>query len=112
MVLKNGNTSGLTGGRLNTICSFVRYDRKTRLGEASKAVAVLPRSSDSGAFSAPGDSGAAVVDGKGRVCGILAGGDGASDMLDVAFVTSIQFLLARLREHGFKANIFPTPVDL
>ncbi|TFY52100.1 hypothetical protein EVJ58_g10202 [Rhodofomes roseus] len=108
MVLKNGNTSGLTVGCLNNVRSVVRHYFKDQPGVASKEVAVLPRTSKSGAFSAPGDSGSAVVDGKGRVCGILTGGDGATDVSDVTFVTSINFLLKRLAENDVKANIFPT----
>ena len=111
MVLKNGNTSGLTVGRLNNIRSFVRHYFKGEPGETSKEVAVLPRSSESGAFSATGDSGSVVVDGKGRVCGMLIGGDGATDVSDVAFVTSISFLLKRLREQGINANIFHKAAD-
>ncbi|OIW22228.1 hypothetical protein CONLIGDRAFT_687744 [Coniochaeta ligniaria NRRL 30616] len=84
MVHKNGNTSCLTVGRLNDIRSF------------------------SGAFSAPGDSRSAVVDGKRRVCGILTGGDEATDVSDITVVTSINFILKRLGEHGIKANILPT----
>ena len=112
MVPKNGNTSGLTVGRLNSIRSFVRHYFKGQPSETSREVAVLPRSSKSGAFSAPGDSGSVVVDGKGRVCGMLTGGDGATDVSDVAFVTSIRFLLKRFREQGIEANIFPKAADL
>ncbi|KAF7795267.1 hypothetical protein EIP86_006420, partial [Pleurotus ostreatoroseus] len=61
MVLKNGNTTGLTVGRLNTIRSFVRRDWKGQSSEQSKEIAVLPRaelprSSEPGVFSEPGDS--------------------------------------------------------
>ncbi|KAI0950654.1 hypothetical protein AcW1_007905 [Taiwanofungus camphoratus] len=113
MVIKNGNTSGLTVGRLNDIRSFVRRYFKGQDGTMSKEVAVLPRTSKSGAFSAPGDSGSVVVDGKGRVCGILTGGDSATDMSDITFVTPATFIVARLRsEHGIKANIFPTAANL
>ncbi|KAH8119864.1 hypothetical protein DFH11DRAFT_1556979 [Phellopilus nigrolimitatus] len=112
MVLKNGNTSGLTVGRLNNVRSVVRHYFEGQPGVASKEVAVLPRTSKSGAFSAPGDSGSVVVDGKGRVCGILTGGDGATDVSDVTFVTSINFLLKRLAENGVKANIFPKQANL
>ncbi|KAI0732066.1 hypothetical protein C8Q72DRAFT_775196 [Fomitopsis betulina] len=112
MVLKNGNTSGLTVGRLNNVCSVVRHYFKDQPGMASKEVAILPRTSKSGAFSAPGDSGSAVVDGKGRVCGILTSGNGATDMSDVTFVTSINFLLKRLADYGIKANIFPMQANL
>lgn len=113
MVIKNGNTSGLTVGRLNDIRSVVRRYFKGQDGTMSKEVAVLPRTSKSRAFSAPGDSGSVVVDGKGRVCGILTGGDGATDVSDITFITPINFILARLRsEYGINANIFPTVANL
>ena len=67
LVLKNGNTSGLTVGRLNSIRSFVRHYFKGQFGETSKEVAVLPRSSESGAFSASGDSGSVVEIGRAHV---------------------------------------------
>ena len=112
MVLKNGNTSVLTVGRLNTIRSFVRWYWKGEPGETSKEISVLPRTSKSGAFSEPGDSGSVVVDGKGRVCGILTGGDGNGEVSDITFVTSINFLLRRLQEFGIEANILPTSANL
>ncbi|KAF8155668.1 hypothetical protein B0H34DRAFT_675818 [Crassisporium funariophilum] len=122
MVMKNGNTSKLTVGRLNTIRSFVRYYFDGKPGEMSKEIAVLPRRSKPGSlcingqkpgpFSAPGDSGSVVVDGVGRICGILTGGDGATDEFDCTFLTSINFLVDRLNEHGFRPNFFPLPADL
>ncbi|QRV99785.1 hypothetical protein RhiJN_27804 [Ceratobasidium sp. AG-Ba] len=112
MVLKNGNTTNLTVGRLNTIRAFTCTYFKGEPGKMSKEIAVLPRTSKSGPFSGKGDSGSMVVDGKGRVCGILTGGDGTTDVSDCTFVTSINFLIKRLEFHGIRANIFPTPADL
>ena len=62
----------------------------------SKEVCVLPRNSKPGPFSAHGDSGSAVIDGIGRVCGIITGGDGAADVSDCTFVTSINFFARAL----------------
>ncbi|KDQ52060.1 hypothetical protein JAAARDRAFT_139278 [Jaapia argillacea MUCL 33604] len=112
MVLKNGNTSKLTIGRLNTICAFVREYINGVAGEMSKEVSVLPRDSTSGPFSAPGDSGSVVIDTVGRICGIITGGDGAADDFDCTFITSINFLVKRLAVFGIEANIFPLPTDL
>ncbi|KAG7087717.1 hypothetical protein E1B28_013663 [Marasmius oreades] len=112
MVLKNGATSNLTVGRLNTIRAFTREYSKNKPGEMSKEVGVLPRNSRSGPFSKPGDSGSVVVDGKGRVCGILTGRDGVTEDSDCIFVTSINFIIKRLADFGIKANIFPLPADL
>ncbi|KAG8968959.1 hypothetical protein FRB90_010782, partial [Tulasnella sp. 427] len=79
MVIKRGSTSGLTVGRLNSIRSVMRYYFKGKPGQSSREVAVLPRNSKSGAFSEPGDSGSVVIDGKGRVAGILTGGSGTTE---------------------------------
>ena len=112
MVLKNGNTTGLTVGRLNTIRAFTRTYFKNEPGKMAKGIAVLPRTSKSSPFSEKGDSGSVVVDGKGRVCGILTGGDGATDVSDCTFVTSINFIVKRLRAHGIQANIFPMSTNI
>ena len=112
MVLKNGNTSNITVGRLNTIRAFTREYFKGKPGKTSKEMSVLPRNSKSGQFTYRGDPGSVVVDGKGRVCGILTGGDGATEVSDVTFVTSINFLIKRLADYGFNANILFKYSDL
>ncbi|KAH9947232.1 hypothetical protein B0H21DRAFT_821995 [Amylocystis lapponica] len=112
MVLKNGKTSKLTVGRLNTIRAFVREHNNGVAGKMSKEISVMPRNSKSGPFSKPGDSGSVVIDATGRICGILTGGDGATGVSDCTFVTSINFLVKRLAAFGIKANIFPSPTDL
>lgn len=112
MVLKNGNISGLTIGRLNTIRSFVRCDLEVQPGEMSRELAVLPHNSTSGPCFDPGDSGSVVVDGAGRICGIITGGDGITDDLDYTFVISINFIVKRLHTFGIEANIYPSSADL
>jgi len=111
-VLKKGNASDLTVGRLNTIRTFVREYFEGKPGEMSKEMSVLPRNSKSGTFSHRGDSGSVVIDGNGRVCGIVTGGDGTTDVSDCTYVTSINFLIKRLADYGIKANIFPLPADM
>ena len=74
----------------------------------SKEVAVLPYNSKSDAFSGPGDSGSAVIDGKGRFAGLLTGGAGNTEDFDCTYLTSINFLLKRMLEHGLKANLSPS----
>ena len=114
MVVKNGSTSGITIGRLNDIRSFTRHYFGNP-GTTSKEVAVLPRNSDSGAFSYPGDSGSAVIDGKGRLAGLLTGGTrsglGFTEGFDFAYVTSINFLLERMSLHGLEASLL-SPFDV
>jgi hypothetical protein len=113
LVMKNGSTSDLTVGRLNTIRAFVRTYSKGQPGKMSKEVCVLPRNSKfPSPFCEDGDSGSAVIDGVGRVCGIITGRDGGTDDSDCTFVTSINFLLKRLKSFGIDANIFPQASDL
>ncbi|KAG8774655.1 hypothetical protein FRC12_001884, partial [Ceratobasidium sp. 428] len=112
MVIKRGGTSGLTVGRLNSIRSVIRYYFKGQPSQPTREVAVYPRGSWSGPFSEPGDSGSVVIDGNGRVTGILTGGAGATELLDCTYVTSINFLVKRLQERGYNPNIFLTADDL
>ncbi|KAG8988119.1 hypothetical protein FRB94_001841 [Tulasnella sp. JGI-2019a] len=76
MVIKRGYASDLTVGRLNTTRSFTKVYSMGQPGQMSREVTVLPRNSKSSAFSEPGDSGSAVVDGRGRIVGLLTGGAG------------------------------------
>ncbi|KAK7045947.1 hypothetical protein VNI00_006942 [Paramarasmius palmivorus] len=109
MVLKRGNASDLTVGRLNTVRSFTRVYSNGKPGKVSKELAVLPRNSKSGAFSRRGDSGSVVADSKGRYVGLLTGGAGTkvSDS-DCTYLTSINFLVKRMSEHGLEADLFPS----
>ena len=109
MVMKRGHTTGLTVGRLNTIRSFSKYyhEGDSEVGMNSKEVCVLPRNSKSGPFSEPGDSGSSVVDGKGRIAGLLTGGAGDSVISDCTYVTSINFIRERMASYGLQANFFP-----
>ncbi|KAN0135417.1 hypothetical protein V8E53_006696 [Lactarius tabidus] len=108
MVIKRGYVSGLTIGRLNTIRSFVRYYFEGQPGQMSKEVSVLSRNSKSSAFSNSGDSGSAVIDGKGRLAGLLTGGAGVTEAFDCTYLTSGNFLLKRMSGHGLKANLYPS----
>ncbi|KAH9967052.1 hypothetical protein BGW80DRAFT_1341118 [Lactifluus volemus] len=112
MAVKRGCTSGLTIGRLNNTRSILRKAFKAKPGEYSMEVAVLPRTSQFGAFSEGGDSGAAVINGWGAVAGMLMGGGGSSKASDCTYVTPITFLLKCLEEYGFSANIFPVAASV
>ncbi|QRW07475.1 hypothetical protein RhiLY_06474 [Ceratobasidium sp. AG-Ba] len=108
MSVKRGGASGLTVGRLNTLRSIVRHYFEGKPSQSSREAAIYPRNSNSGASSEPGDSGTAVIDGKGRVAGILIGGAGTTESFDCTYVTSINFIIKRLQEHGYEPDIFPT----
>ena len=112
MVFKRGCSSELTIGCVNNIRSVLRKAFKTKPDVFSNEVAVLPRTSKSGAFSEGGDSGAAVINGWGAVAGMLSGGGGSSKVSDCTYVTPIEFLLECLEELGFPANIFPMAADV
>ena len=112
MVIKRGFSSGLTVGCLNNICSVLRTPFRTQPGEYSREVAVLPRTYKAGAFSEPGDSGAAVINGLGAVVGMLTSSSGSNKLSDCTYITPISFLLKCLGENGFPANIFPVAADV
>lgn len=59
-------------------------------GVISKEIAVLPCTSKSGAFPAPSDSGSVVFDGKGRLAGLITGGNsGDTEVSDCTYLISI-----------------------
>ncbi|KAK0458222.1 uncharacterized protein EV420DRAFT_1544249, partial [Desarmillaria tabescens] len=108
MVIKHGNTTNLTVGRANDICSYARNYYNDDKAETSKEWAILPFDSKSGPFSAKGDSGSVIVDGQGRIGGLLTGGAGAMSSSDITYATPISFLLKRMQENGLhKPNINP-----
>ncbi len=109
MVIKNGRTTGLTIGRANNICSYARHYYDGDIGETSKEWPILSFNSKSGPFSADGDSGSVIVDGQGRIGGLLTGGAaGVTLSVDITYATPISFLLRRMQENGFyKPNVSP-----
>ncbi|THU82253.1 hypothetical protein K435DRAFT_844458 [Dendrothele bispora CBS 962.96] len=109
IVLKRGSATGLTIGRANNIMSYVRYYSAHDNGSTSKEWPILPLDSKSGPFSNKGDSGSVIVDGRGRVGGLLTSGTtGNTSDLDITYATPINFLLRRIQEKGlYKPNINP-----
>jgi hypothetical protein len=108
MVIKRGNTTGLTVGRANNIFSYTRhyYDE----AKTSKEWAIFPFDSKSCAFSDRGDSGSVIADSLGRIGGLLTGGAGATGTpsSDVTYATPISFLLKRMHDRGVrKPNVNP-----
>jgi len=106
-VLKRGNATGLTVGRANDILSYAR-DYSDGEARTSKEWAILPHDSKSGAFSEKGDSGSVIVDGQGRIGGLLTSGAGTTSDLDITYVTPISILLKCMQDSGLhKPNINP-----
>jgi hypothetical protein len=79
LVIKSGNTTNITIRRATGIFSFVRDDDT---GEESMEWAIYNYDNKSGVFSAPGDSGSIIVDGLGRIGGLLTGGTGKTERSD------------------------------
>ena len=100
-VVKNGNTTGVTIGRATGIFSYVRkyFDNNTH--QTSMEWAILPYDNKSGVFSAPGDSGSIIVDGHGRIGGLLTGGAGKTESSDITYATPFFWLLPRIKQNGF-----------
>ncbi|KAI0085894.1 hypothetical protein BDY19DRAFT_963551 [Irpex rosettiformis] len=112
-VMKSGSTTCTTIGRANCIMSFVREYSDSGDGySTSKEWAILPYEYNDRVFSDWGDSGAVVVDGVGRIGGLLTGGAGISHGIhefiginfgrmlpwfDISYVTPIEFLLKSIK---------------
>ncbi|KAG9019614.1 hypothetical protein FRB90_012460 [Tulasnella sp. 427] len=108
MVVKRGYGSGLTVGRANNFFSYVRSYMDDGSVQTSKEWAILPRDSKSRSFAEQGDSGSVIVDGSGRIGGLLTGGAGDPDDLDITYATPIDFLLKSMEQNGlYKPNINP-----
>ncbi|KAJ7077374.1 hypothetical protein B0H15DRAFT_861665 [Mycena belliarum] len=105
LVIKNGNSTDVTIGRATGIFSFVRDDVS---GKESMEWAIYNYDSKSGVFSAPGDSGSIIVDGLGRVGGMLTGGAGRTETSDVTYATPMWWLWPRIQQQFPNANMFPT----
>ncbi len=109
LVIKKGNTTDVTIGRATGIFSFVRMYFNNGTHQTSMEWAILPYNNDSGVFSAPGDSGSIIVDGRGRIGGLLTGGAGKTDSSDITYATPFFWLLERIKENGFpNAHLYPT----
>ena len=107
-VIKRGSATGLTVGRANDVCSYVRTYCDSDDGKTSKEWAIFQFDSKSGAFSAKGDSGSVIVDGLGRIGGLLTSGAGTTSDTDITYATPISFLLERMQAEGlYELNINP-----
>ena len=72
----------------------------------SKEWSIIPYDNHCGPFSLKGDSAAVVVDGRGRIGGIITGGNGKTASSDMTYVTPIWFLQKRIKENGFPDAYF------
>jgi len=98
IVVKNGNTTGVTIGRATGIESFVREYCGTPSESTSMEVAIYPYSHQDGAFSAPGDSGSIIADANSRIVGILTGGAGQTNSTDVTYASPYYWVEERIKK--------------
>ena len=96
LVLKDGAATGLTVGCLTGMESFVCNSA----GRESVELAVYnfsfkdkPR-----VFSAEGDSGSLIIDGLGRMVGLLHAGTGRRGDVDISYATPMYWLWPRIKE--------------
>ncbi|KAI0723734.1 hypothetical protein C8T65DRAFT_723862 [Cerioporus squamosus] len=116
LVIKSGFGSGLTLGCATGIFSYVREYFDDGTHRTSREWAIIPHGQKTdkffgpndpkpGAFSAPGDSGAVIVDGHRRFGGLLTGGAGANFAktidIDITYATSFFWLWSRIKADGF-----------
>jgi len=109
MVVKHGNSdTGLTVGRANDVRSCVRNYYEDGTTNFSMEWAILPFDHKPGGdFSAPGDSGAVVADGSGRICGIIIGGASSKSDVDITYVANIDSLMQGIRDKFPNAHLNP-----
>jgi hypothetical protein len=107
IVVKNGNTTGVTIGRATGIESYVREYDDYGIRSTSMEVAIYPYSHKDGAFSAPGDSGSVIADANGDIVGILTGGAGKTDSTDVTYASPYYWVNERIKEAFPSAHLYP-----
>jgi hypothetical protein len=98
LVVKNGLTTGTTIGRANGLESFTRVYTDYGIEHTSIETAILPYDKQRGPFSAPGDSGAIILDRAGRIVTLLTGGGGTTDETDVTYGTRYWWLEEQIKK--------------
>ena len=68
-------------------------------------LAIITFDSKSNAFSVRGDSGSAIVDGEGRIAGIITGRSGTTISSDITYATPAHFIYEQLVARGIKVNV-------
>lgn len=100
-VMKKGNTTPVTIGRATGVFSYIREYFPNGTHQTSMEWAICNNNGETGNFSAPGDSGSVVVDGLGRIGGLITGGSGKADSPDITYATPWFWLFPRIKANGF-----------
>ena len=93
VVMKEGNTSGLTVGCYAGMEAYLCSE----LGVESVELAIYNYNKQSGPFSAKGDSGSLIFDGQGRMVGILRSGMSKGGSSHVTYATPAWWAMEQLR---------------
>ena len=114
-VIKSGCATDMTIGRATGVKSYVREYFPDGTHQTSMEWAIFPYNQESRRnyctpFSASGDSGATIVDSKGRIGGLLTGGTGKTeedpDSTDITYATPFYWLLQRIKTHFPNAHLY------
>jgi hypothetical protein len=105
-VVKHGLMTGTTIGRVSGMESFTSNFNEYGIKETSMEIAVLPYGNKSGPFSAPGDSGSIVLDRHGRILGMVNGGAGSIDEIDITYLTPYWYLETEIKKYFPKSCLY------
>ena len=108
LVIKNGNATNVTIGRATGIFSSFATTTPVRSRWSGPSASDCNYDNSSGVSSAPGDSGSIIVDGLGRIGGLLTGGTGRAETSDVTYATPMWWLWPRIKQHFPNAYLYPT----
>ena len=110
VVMKNGNTTGLTFGRASSIRSCVRNLFPDEAAVFSMEWCITANYKPRGfQFSEAGDSGSIFVDGQGRIGGMITGGSGSQGgiLVDITYATSIHRIMDSIKLQYPGAHLHP-----
>jgi hypothetical protein len=106
--IKHGATTGTSLCRVNGLESVKRTYPEHGIDEQdSLEIAVVYYGEGHGRFSEKGDSGSIVLTRDGKILGMLTGGTGPTDEIDVTYVTPFWWLLQLIKEVYPNAHVYP-----
>jgi hypothetical protein len=106
--VKHGATTGTRLGRVNGLESVKRtYSELGIDKQDSLEIAVIYYGRGHDHFSEKGDSGSIVLTRDGKIVGMLTGGTGPTDEIDVTYVTPFWWLLQLIKEVYPNAHVYP-----
>ncbi|KAI2631872.1 hypothetical protein GGR54DRAFT_634643 [Hypoxylon sp. NC1633] len=108
LVVKLGRATGTTMGWDTEIESYTRTVDEYSIKETSEEMAVLPYGNANGPFSAPDDSGSILFDRKGRIFGMLSGGAGTTNEINITYLTPCWYIEDYIKKYfpnSFRSDV-------